>query len=45
MTEKTYKCVDCGLEYADEKTAKECEDFCEKFGACSLEITKKAIRR
>ena len=40
--ESAYICETCGLGYADEETARECEKFCSTHGACSLEITRKA---
>jgi hypothetical protein len=36
-------CEVCGLGYADEATAEECERFCRERGACSLEITRRAV--
>jgi hypothetical protein len=38
-----YICEICGLGYADEETARECEKFCSTHGACSLEITRRAV--
>ena len=38
----TYICEACGLGYADELTARECEKFCSEKNACSVEITRKA---
>ncbi len=39
-----YVCDSCGLCYRDAKAAIECEAFCGKFRACSLDITKKAMK-
>jgi len=33
----------CGLGYLERDTAEECEKFCRKHHACSLEITRKAV--
>ncbi len=41
---KLWSCEQCGFSYPDKGTAIECEDFCKKHAACSLEITKKAVR-
>lgn len=38
-----FVCDECGNGYADEKTAQACEAFCAEHGACSLEITAKAV--
>ncbi|MBC7091519.1 MAG: hypothetical protein H5T50_06380 [Nitrososphaeria archaeon] len=40
---KVYLCEVCGLGYANKSRAKECEHFCKKYKACSLEITRYAI--
>lgn len=37
-----YICQECDFGYMDYKTAKECENYCEKHKSCSLEITKKS---
>lgn len=39
-----YICEECGFAYRNNKTAKECEDYCKKYKSCSLEITKKAVK-
>ncbi len=39
-----YKCLKCGWMYEDKKWAEKCEDYCKKHNACSLEITKHAIK-
>ncbi len=41
---KIYKCNICGLKYKEEELAKRCENHCKKYHACSLEITKYAIK-
>lgn len=41
---KLFKCGECGYLYEDRQTAEECENFCSKHNACSLEITKKAVK-
>ncbi len=42
-SESIYQCEVCGFGYADQVTAKECEDFCTANGSCSLKITRKAV--
>jgi len=37
-------CEECGLAYEDESWAEKCEDFCSKHHACSIEITRHAVR-
>jgi len=41
---KVYSCGICGLSYKDKSIAIECEIYCKEHNACSLEITKKAIK-
>jgi len=42
--EKTYyMCEACNMYYETKKLAQECEDFCNKYHACSTEITKNAV--
>lgn len=43
MSEKTFRCPECGMHYRDRKIAKRCEDFCRSHQACSLEIAKLSI--
>ncbi len=38
-----YQCLQCGLHYTSKKTAEECEAFCKKNSACSLEITQHSL--
>jgi len=40
---QVYLCEVCGLGYVDEESAKACQDYCARHGACSIEITRKAI--
>ncbi len=40
-----YYCPVCGYGYADKRTAEECREYCSKNSSCSLEITRKAIRK
>jgi len=37
-----YECGECGLHYKDEKTAKECEDWCRRTKTCNIETIKHA---
>ncbi len=40
-TEKNlHQCKKCGLHYKDKKMSQECQEWCEKNGTCSVEITK-----
>ena len=38
-----FMCEECGLVYEEAGLAKSCEEFCRKYGACSLEIAKHAV--
>jgi len=40
-----FVCEVCGLGYRDEKTAVECEEYCNKFNSCNIDIAKKAVLR
>jgi hypothetical protein len=40
-----FTCEECGFLYSDRKTAQECENYCRKNHACSIEITKKAVKQ
>jgi 2-polyprenyl-3-methyl-5-hydroxy-6-metoxy-1,4-benzoquinol methylase len=42
---KLYECAECGLHYQDEKTAIECQNWCQKNKSCNLEITKLSKER
>jgi hypothetical protein len=40
-----YTCGACGFGYEKKEDARQCENFCTAHNACSLEITKKAIKK
>ena len=40
-----YLCGACGLGYLERGDAEACERFCTEHGACSTELTKKAVMR
>jgi len=40
---KVFVCEECGLGYLDASLAKNCEEYCSKHRACSLEIIKNAV--
>ena len=42
--ETVYVCEKCGLKYRKRIWAEKCEEFCTKYNACSIEITKHAIK-
>ncbi|MCC6013686.1 MAG: hypothetical protein LM593_04885 [Candidatus Verstraetearchaeota archaeon] len=39
-----YICEECGLIYKEKIYAEKCEEFCSEYNACSIEITKHAIK-
>jgi hypothetical protein len=39
-----YKCEVCSLFYKERSWAEKCEEYCKKYKACSLEITKHSIQ-
>ena len=39
-----FACDICDLKYANKKIAEECENYCRTHRACSLEITKQAVK-
>ena len=39
-----YQCEICKFYYLDKNWAEKCEEFCKKHNACSIEITKHAVR-
>jgi hypothetical protein len=39
-----FVCEKCGWMYRDLNKAEECQDYCKKHNACSLELTKYAIK-
>ncbi|MBI2558691.1 hypothetical protein HYW20_05185 [Candidatus Woesearchaeota archaeon] len=41
---KYFECEACNFVYKDKKIAEECEAYCKKHYACSIEITKHAIK-
>lgn len=43
--ENIYICEVCEFGYVERRTAEECEAFCTKNNACSVEITKNAVYR
>ena len=40
---KLYICKVCGLAYKERIWAEKCQDFCKKYGACSIEIIPHAV--
>lgn len=40
---KIFLCRICGLHYENEKLVIACQEFCGKYNACSLEITKHSV--
>jgi hypothetical protein len=40
-----FVCEACDLGYADEETAKACEEWCIERNSCNLEIIRKAVKR
>lgn len=38
-----HQCLECGLHYASQDTARECEAWCKEHKSCSLEITKQSV--
>ena len=41
--EKLYACEICKLLYKEKAWTEKCQDFCEKYNACSLGITSRAV--
>jgi len=41
---EVYECEECRLLFEDETWAKKCEEWDKKYHACSLEITRHAIK-
>jgi len=39
-----YQCEICMFYYKTREWAQKCEDYCEKYKSCSLEITKHAVQ-
>lgn len=42
--EDLFKCEACGFYYKEKGWAKKCEDFCNKYRSCSMEITKHSVQ-
>lgn len=42
---KLHQCKECGLFYKSSKVAKDCEEHCKKYKACSIDIIKHAIKK
>lgn len=38
-----YACEVCGFAYEDEDSAKECEQWCNTYHNCNMELAKKAV--
>jgi hypothetical protein len=46
MTDKQlFQCLECGLHYETEETAKQCEAWCKKYDSCNLDIMKLSVER
>ena len=41
---KYFMCEECLMYYRTNEMAKKCEDFCSKYHACSIELTKQAVQ-
>lgn len=41
---KYFQCEACGFYYKEDMWAKKCEDFCNKYNSCSIEITKHSVQ-
>lgn len=39
-----YQCEECNFFYKEKELAQKCEDYCNKYHSCSLEITKYAVK-
>jgi len=39
-----YICEACGFAYKDRELAQKCEDWCNKYKSCNLEITDHAVQ-
>jgi hypothetical protein len=42
--EEYFMCEACNLYFRTQKLAQKCEQFCNKYKACSIEITKYRVR-
>lgn len=41
---KYFQCNICKFYYKTKALAQECENFCNKYNSCSIEITKHAVK-
>lgn len=41
---KYFQCEICKFYYKTRELAQKCEDFCNKYKSCSIEITKHAVK-
>jgi len=39
-----FMCEECNMYYKTKELAQKCENFCNKYHSCSLEITKHAVQ-
>jgi len=39
-----YQCEACGFFYKEREIAQKCQDFCNKYKSCNLEIIKYAVK-
>jgi len=42
-SKKYYECEACNMYYESREMAQKCEDFCNKYKSCDLEIIKHAV--
>jgi hypothetical protein len=40
---KYFICDECGFAYKEKDLAQKCEDWCNKYHSCNVEITKNAV--
>jgi len=38
-----YICAECNFAYKDRKTAMKCEEWCNKYKSCNMQITKSSV--
>ena len=43
MVKKIYLCELCNFAYKEKALAEKCQNWCEKYKSCNLEITKHSI--
>jgi len=41
---KYYQCEECKFFYGTKSLARKCENWCEKYKSCNLEITKNSVK-